>query len=114
MSEPQKTFSDVGKLKQTLVAFLSSGRSDWRTLSRELEQLAGEADQQQDDREAWLLLADYLAHSDRASGVPPEVRRLLESDDIARATEAAFNESMALRDSWANFAQQIDRPRNER
>jgi len=68
-------------------------------------------------RQAWLELADYLAHADRAHGVPPEVRRLLESDAAARAAELAFNEAMTQRDAWLNFARRAAdsiRSRNDR
>ena len=115
VSQPQESLPDV-QLRRALVAFLSDARVDWRVLARDLEVLASTNPTRspQTDRQAWLLLADYLAHADRGAGVPPEVRRLLESDESARAAEAAFREAMSLRGAWLHFVRNIERERTDR
>lgn len=143
-SSGRPPFDDVQKLREALIAFLNRDQADWDALSRDLHALAAsreansrleslfqpptgvgaadaaqpppaEAIDPQEARDAWRQLADYLAHADRAQGVPHEVRKLLESDVAARAAAAAFGENLASqRDAWLDFARQIEQSRRRK
>jgi hypothetical protein len=122
-NESPGPFADVQKLREALIAFLNDEHADWEALSRDLQALAAAspASEQKSQvefadldeaRDAWRQLADFLAHADRAQGVPPQVRRLLESDVAARVAAAAFAESLSSqRAAWLDFAAQIARSR---
>jgi hypothetical protein len=117
VSEPSEpnSFADVEQLKRALVQFLAD-RADWKSLSKELTSLAKSPAAPDDEatRQAWLILADYLKHSAPTdTGVPPEVRRFLQSDEAARAAEAAFGEMLSQRQKWLNFANELKRPRSK-
>lgn len=134
---------DTQKLREALIAFLNRDQADWDALSRDLHALAASSDEaanarlqpllqppagsgaQQasadepispdEARAAWRALADYLAHHDRALGVPHEVHKLLESDVAARAAAAAFSQDLPTqRDEWLDFAKQIERTRKHK
>jgi hypothetical protein len=122
---------DPQKLRDALIAFLNGDQADWDALSRDLSALAssdaaasrldprlqtpGGFVDSEEARDAWRQLADYLAHADRAQGVPLEVRQLLESDTAARAAAAAFAQDLSSqRDAWLDFARQIERSRSQK
>jgi len=126
-----RPIADLQKLREALLAFLNDRNADWAALSRDLAALAAaptprvvktlrpatpaQSSQEPVDpdaaKEAWRQLADFLAHADRAHGVPPQVQRLLESDSAARAAEAAFGEAMTQRQAWIDFSKHIGRTR---
>jgi hypothetical protein len=142
--DPSPFGGDTQKLREALIAFLNRDQADWDALSRDLHALASSSDEAanarlqplvqppagsgarqpaagdetvspEEARAAWRALAQYLAHHDRAQGVPHQVHKLLESDVAARAAAAAFAQDLASqRDEWLDFARQIERTRKHK
>jgi hypothetical protein len=120
---PPVTPAERNRTVEGFLAFLSREDVDWAVVSQELKALAEsptclmswagplESPAEERLRKDWALLAEYLAHADRTAGVPDEVRRLLETDALARAAEAGCSSASKLRSAWLDLARSIEQER---